>query len=161
MQPGICSINAAVPGFSIFNDNQSFRKIGSFFCIIGKFSKKLVKKRTCKKWSSQSKQTIDSCVFSLSYWFLHFGGTISSLPSPNNPNMLSRWKNEAIARLASVFENNAAQKRKEKKEHDRVQGDVGAGVGREDTGGRFVGEVSSHGLYGDDRKGTVDQGAGY
>ncbi|WP_432748541.1 transposase [Pectinatus frisingensis] len=35
-----------------------------------------------------------------------------------HPNMLSRWKNETIVGLVSVFENDVAQKRKGKKEHE-------------------------------------------
>ena len=47
-----------------------------------------------------------------------------------HPNMLSRWKNEAIAGLASVFENDAAQKRKEKKEHETEIDELYAQIGK-------------------------------
>ena len=47
-----------------------------------------------------------------------------------HPNMLSRWKNEAIARLATVFENDAVKKRKEKKEHEAEIDELYAQIGK-------------------------------
>lgn len=42
-----------------------------------------------------------------------------------------------------------------------VQGDAGAGVGREDAGWGFAGEVSGNGFYGNYQGCTADKGAGY
>ena len=43
--------------------------------------------------------------------------TINEIAADNNvhPSMLTRWKKEAIAGLPSIFANDAARKRKEKK----------------------------------------------
>ncbi|TCS81417.1 transposase [Pectinatus cerevisiiphilus] len=58
--------------------------------------------------------------------------TLNEIASEHSihPNMLSRWKNEAIAGLASVFENDAAQKRKEKKEHETEIDELYAQIGK-------------------------------
>ena len=47
-----------------------------------------------------------------------------------HPNILSRWKNEAIAGLASIFENDVTQKRKEKKEHETEIDELYAQIGK-------------------------------
>ena len=46
--------------------------------------------------------------------------SINEIASEHNvhPSMLTRWKKEAIAGLPSIFANDAARKRKEKKAHD-------------------------------------------
>lgn len=42
-----------------------------------------------------------------------------------------------------------------------VPGNAGAGVGKEDAGRGFVGEVPGDGLYGDYEGGKADRGTGY
>lgn len=42
-----------------------------------------------------------------------------------------------------------------------MQGDAGAGVGREDAGWGFAGEVPGDGFYGDYQGCTADKGTGY
>ena len=47
-----------------------------------------------------------------------------------HPNMLSKWKKEAAAGLPSVFENDAAKKRKEQKVHEAELDEFYAQTGR-------------------------------
>ena len=47
-----------------------------------------------------------------------------------HPNMLSKWKKEAIAGLPSVFENDAAKKRKEQKAHEEELEGLYAQIGK-------------------------------
>lgn len=47
-----------------------------------------------------------------------------------HPNMLSKWKKEAVAGLPSVFENDAAKKRKEQKVHEAELDELYAQIGR-------------------------------
>ena len=47
-----------------------------------------------------------------------------------HPNMLSKWKKEAAAGLPSVFENDAAKKRKEQKVHEAELDELYAQIGR-------------------------------
>ena len=58
--------------------------------------------------------------------------TINEIASEHNvhPSMLTRWKKEAIAGLPSIFENDAAKKRKEKKAHDAELEELYAQIGK-------------------------------
>ena len=47
-----------------------------------------------------------------------------------HPSMLTRWKKEAIAGLPSIFANDAARKRKEKKTHDAEMEELYAQIGK-------------------------------
>jgi transposase-like protein len=47
-----------------------------------------------------------------------------------HPNMLTRWKKEAIEGLASVFENDNSKKRKEQKAHEAELEELYAQIGK-------------------------------
>lgn len=47
-----------------------------------------------------------------------------------HPNMLARWKKEAIDGLPSVFENDSAKKRKEQKVHESELDELYAQIGK-------------------------------
>lgn len=47
-----------------------------------------------------------------------------------HPNMLTRWKKEAIEGLASVFENDISKKRKEQKAHEAELEELYAQIGK-------------------------------
>ena len=47
-----------------------------------------------------------------------------------HPNMLSKWKKEAVTGLPSVFENDTAKKRKEQKVHEAELDELYAQIGR-------------------------------
>ena len=58
--------------------------------------------------------------------------TINEIAAENNvhPSMLTRWKKEAVAGLPTIFANDAAKKRKEKKAHDAEKEELYAQVGK-------------------------------
>lgn len=47
-----------------------------------------------------------------------------------HPNMLSKWKAEAVRGLPAVFENDAAKKRKEQKAHEAELEELYTQIGR-------------------------------
>ena len=47
-----------------------------------------------------------------------------------HPNMLTRWKKEAIEGLASVFENDSSKQRKEQKAHEAELEELYAQIGK-------------------------------
>lgn len=58
--------------------------------------------------------------------------TINEIAAENeiHPNMLTRWKKEAIEGLPSVFENSSAKKRKEQKVHESELDELYAQIGK-------------------------------
>lgn len=58
--------------------------------------------------------------------------TINEIAAENDihPNMLARWKREAIEGLPSIFENDAAKKRKEEKAREAELQDLYAQIGK-------------------------------
>lgn len=58
--------------------------------------------------------------------------TINEIAAENDihPNMLARWKREAIEGLPSIFENDAAKKRKEEKAREEELQDLYAQIGK-------------------------------
>lgn len=58
--------------------------------------------------------------------------TINEIASEHgiHPNMLTRWKKEAIEGLPSVFENDSAKKRKEQKAHESELDELYAQIGK-------------------------------
>lgn len=58
--------------------------------------------------------------------------TLNEIASANgiHPNMLSRWKKEAIDGLPSVFENDSAKKRNELKAHEAEMEELYAQIGK-------------------------------
>lgn len=61
--------------------------------------------------------------------------SINEIAAENNihPNMLARWKREAVEGLPSLFENDAAKKRKEEKAHEEELQELYAQIGRLST----------------------------
>jgi len=58
--------------------------------------------------------------------------TINEIAAENeiHPNMLTRWKKEAIEGLPFVFENDNAKKRKEQKAHESELDELYAQIGK-------------------------------
>ena len=58
--------------------------------------------------------------------------TLNEIASENNvhPNMLSRWKKEAIEGLPSVFENDTAKQHKVQKEHESELDELYTQIGK-------------------------------
>lgn len=57
---------------------------------------------------------------------------INEIASANDihPNMLSKWKKEAIEGLATIFENDSAKKRKEHKAHEAEMEELYTQIGK-------------------------------
>ena len=58
--------------------------------------------------------------------------TLNEIASANgiHPNMLTRWKREALEGLPSVFENDSAKKRKDQKAHEAEKEELYAQIGK-------------------------------
>lgn len=58
--------------------------------------------------------------------------SVNEIAAENNihPNMLARWKREAVEGLPSVFENDTSKKRKEQKAHEEELQELYAQIGR-------------------------------
>ena len=69
--------------------------------------------------------------------------TINEIAVENNvhPNVLARWKREAIEGLPSIFEDNSSQKRKEQKAHEQEIQELYAQIGKLTTQNEWLKKI--------------------
>lgn len=69
--------------------------------------------------------------------------TMNEIAAENevHPNMLARWKKEAIEGLPSVFENDSAKKRKEQKVHESELDELYAQIGKLTTQNEWLKKI--------------------
>lgn len=71
--------------------------------------------------------------------------TINEIASSNNmhPNMLSKWKRDAESNLYTLFQDNAAKERREKKAHEEELQELYAQIGKLTTQNEWLKKIWS------------------
>ncbi len=71
--------------------------------------------------------------------------TINEIAAENNihPNMLSKWKSEAETQLYTLFQDNTAEERKAKQEHDAEINEFYAQIGKLTTQNEWLKKIWS------------------